>query len=139
MPPHVHPWLLSIGEHQPIMPQLAEILQRERDMAEDDKGFIFPTERPGLAKAGHRSRMTAPLARVVKAAGLDPKRITPHTMRHTAITNLVRAGVDLQSESARCLEATSSLQPRRSPLRLAQQGRRHRRGRKMNRQLGCRD
>lgn len=69
-------------------------------MAEDDKGFIFPTERPGLAKAGHRSRMTAPFARVVKAAGLDPKKVTPHTMRHTAITNLVRAGVDLPTIQA---------------------------------------
>ena len=28
-------------------------------------------------------------------AGLDPVQITPHVMRHTAITNLVKAGVDL--------------------------------------------
>ncbi len=33
--------------------------------------------------------------RAVKAAGLDPANITPHVMRHTAITNLVEAGVDL--------------------------------------------
>ena len=28
-------------------------------------------------------------------AGLDPKLVTPHVMRHTAITKLVQAGVDL--------------------------------------------
>jgi integrase len=32
---------------------------------------------------------------VVKAAGLDPRQIVQHTLRHTAITNLVKVGVDL--------------------------------------------
>ncbi len=29
------------------------------------------------------------------AAGLDPKQVVRHTLRHTAITHLVQAGVDL--------------------------------------------
>ena len=33
--------------------------------------------------------------RVVAAAGLEPKVIVRHTLRHTAITHLVQAGVDL--------------------------------------------
>ena len=33
--------------------------------------------------------------RAVLRAGLDPKEVTPHVMRHTAITRLVEAGVDL--------------------------------------------
>jgi site-specific recombinase XerD len=33
--------------------------------------------------------------RAVIAAELDAVSITPHVMRHTAITNLVKAGVDL--------------------------------------------
>ena len=33
--------------------------------------------------------------RVVTAAGLDPDQILRHTLRHTAITHLVQAGVDL--------------------------------------------
>ncbi|MBA2654441.1 MAG: tyrosine-type recombinase/integrase [Gammaproteobacteria bacterium] len=33
--------------------------------------------------------------RVVAAAGLDPKQVVRHTLRHTAITHLVQAGVDL--------------------------------------------
>ena len=36
-----------------------------------------------------------PFCRVVAAAGLDPKQIVRHTLRHTAITHLVQAGVDL--------------------------------------------
>jgi integrase len=31
----------------------------------------------------------------VIAAELDPKTVTPHVMRHTAITALVQAGIDL--------------------------------------------
>ena len=33
--------------------------------------------------------------RVVKNAGLNPKEVVRHTLRHTAITHLVQAGVDL--------------------------------------------
>ena len=36
-----------------------------------------------------------PFRRVVEAAGLDPDQVVRHTMRHTAITHLVQAGVDL--------------------------------------------
>ncbi len=33
--------------------------------------------------------------RTIRSAGLDPAKVTPHVMRHTAITNLVQSGVDL--------------------------------------------
>ena len=36
-----------------------------------------------------------PFRRVVEAAGLDVKTVVRHTLRHTAITHLVQAGVDL--------------------------------------------
>ena len=36
-----------------------------------------------------------PWARGVVAADLDPKQVVRHTLRHTAITHLVQAGVDL--------------------------------------------
>ncbi|HJM52326.1 MAG TPA: tyrosine-type recombinase/integrase, partial [Alphaproteobacteria bacterium] len=39
--------------------------------------------------------MDKPFRRAVVAAGLDPATVTPHVMRHTAITRLVQAGVDL--------------------------------------------
>lgn len=36
-----------------------------------------------------------PYRRVIGNAGLDPSTIIRHTLRHTAITHLVQAGVDL--------------------------------------------
>ncbi|MGH8658509.1 MAG: tyrosine-type recombinase/integrase [Gammaproteobacteria bacterium] len=36
-----------------------------------------------------------PFRRVVAVAGLDPKEVVRHTPRHTAITHLVQAGIDL--------------------------------------------
>jgi integrase len=51
--------------------------------------------RPKASSTGYRDRMAKPFRRAVIAAGLDPKLATPHVMRHTAITNLVQAGVDL--------------------------------------------
>ena len=39
--------------------------------------------------------MDRPFRDAVTRAGLDPALITPHVMRHTAITKLVQAGVDL--------------------------------------------
>jgi integrase len=39
--------------------------------------------------------MEKPFRNAVVRAGLDPKIITPHVLRHTAITKLVQARVDL--------------------------------------------
>jgi integrase len=80
---------------QPITEELAEVLKGEREMRDDQDGWIFPTIRPGLAKQGHRTRMDLPFQRAVEGAGLDPVKVTPHVMRHTAITDLVQSGVDL--------------------------------------------
>jgi integrase len=79
---------------QPITPELADILAGEREMRDDRQGWIFPSPR-GLTAAGHRLRMGRPFREAVEAAGLDPELVTPHVMRHTAITKLVEAGVDL--------------------------------------------
>ena len=78
---------------QPITPELAGLLADEREMRQDRDGWIFPSPHADSA-AGHRARMGAPFRAAVKAAGLD-SAITPHVMRHTAITKLVPAGVDL--------------------------------------------
>lgn len=79
---------------QPITPELAELLAREREMRDDREGWIFPSPHADSA-AGHRVRMDRPFREAVKVARLDPETITPHVMRHTAITKLVQAGVDL--------------------------------------------
>jgi integrase len=79
---------------QPITAELAELLRREMDMR-GTEGWIFPSPRPGASLAGHRDRMEKPFRNAVTRAGLDPKIVTPHVLRHTAITKLVQAGVDL--------------------------------------------
>jgi integrase len=82
---------------QPITRALADALQRQRAMEKpkDRNGWVFPTALAGQSKAGHRTNMARPFLRAVVRAGLDPDRVTPHTMRHTAITRLVKSGVDL--------------------------------------------
>jgi integrase len=79
---------------QPITPELVEILEREREMRSDREGWIFPSPHSDSA-VGHRARMDRPFRDAVTRAGLDPELVTPHVMRHTAITKLVQAGVDL--------------------------------------------
>lgn len=78
---------------QPITPELSETLLKEREMRDDPNGWVFPALRK--SKRPYRTRMTEPFRRAVVAAGLDPALVTPHVMRHTAITNLVEAGSDL--------------------------------------------
>jgi len=80
---------------QPITPALADALKRQRAMEKDEDGWVFPTSIPAQSKNGHRTNMGRPFARAVVRAKLDPDKVTPHTMRHTAITRLVKAGVDL--------------------------------------------
>ena len=79
---------------QPITAELAALLKTEREMRGDREGWIFPSPHKD-SKAGHWARMDRPFRDAVEAAGLDPGLVTPHVMRHTAITKLVQAGVDL--------------------------------------------
>lgn len=80
---------------QPITPQLAKVLIEEREMRDDREGWIFPAARMRRSGKTNRSRMDRAFKRAVEAAGMDPTIITPHVMRHTAITNLVMAGADV--------------------------------------------
>ncbi|NCX89103.1 MAG: hypothetical protein EBX02_08355, partial [Betaproteobacteria bacterium] len=56
------------------------------------ESWLFPS--PG-AKDGRTVNLDKPFKRCVAGAGLDPKQVLRHTLRHTAITHLVQAGVDL--------------------------------------------
>jgi integrase len=79
---------------QPITAELARILEQERAGREDQQGWIFPSPHRDTA-GGRRGNLRRPFYKAVAAAGLDPTVVTPHCMRHTAITKLVQAGVDL--------------------------------------------
>lgn len=79
---------------QPLPPSLCQRLQDEWEQRGEPSGYLFPTTRAD-AKNPHRSTMAKQFARSVVRAGLNPDRVTPHVLRHTAITELVTAGVDL--------------------------------------------
>jgi integrase len=83
------------GQREQPMPQwLATLLVQEREQRADKQGWAFPTKTAN-AKHPNRQSMAEQFARAVKRAKLDPAKVTPHVLRHTAITGLVRAGVDL--------------------------------------------
>jgi integrase len=77
---------------QPLTQELGEVITKEQEMANDPSGWIFPSK---VAQSGHTESMTKPFRRCVIAAGLDPRKVTPHTMRHTAITRLAGIGADI--------------------------------------------
>ena len=66
--------------------EVATLIEQERETwgrDENPSGWLFPCKR---SRSGHVDSMTITFRRCVKAAGLDQTRVTPHTMRHTAIT-----------------------------------------------------
>lgn len=79
------------SREQPITAHLAEFLKGHIDAAEPGQVWLFPSR----SLAGHTKWIEEPFRRVVAAAGFDPKEVVRHTLRHTAITHLVQAGVDL--------------------------------------------
>ncbi len=84
------------ARQQPLTREITDILVKEREMrAKNGEGWVFPTPRPNASKKGYRDHISKSFSRIVKAAGLDPARITRHNMRHTAVSKLVWSGVDL--------------------------------------------
>lgn len=80
------------SREQPITRELAEYLSRRMDMLPPGCEWVFPS--PGSA-TGHVHTIRKAFRRSAERAGLDPDQITPHTLRHTAVTHLVQSGVDL--------------------------------------------
>lgn len=77
---------------QPISNDLVTFLAEYMETLPPGTEWLFPS--PG-ARRGHTIDIRKPFVRCVKAAGLDPTQVCRHTLRHTAITHLVQAGVDL--------------------------------------------
>jgi integrase len=80
------------AREQPITKHLADFLSGYIAALPPGCPWLFPS--PG-AVSGHAMEIRKPFQRVVIATGLDPKQVVRHTLRHTAITHLVQAGVDL--------------------------------------------
>jgi integrase len=82
---------------QPISVELRDVLLRERELASDPTGWIFPARSPTGA---HTPQMSDPFRRVVIRAGLNPRETTPHALRHLCITRVLQAGTDLRTAQA---------------------------------------
>lgn len=94
---HLAKWTIFIpnsktgAREQPITKHLAEFLKGLIETAKPGQEWLFPAK----SKTGHTVAIERAFRRVVKEAGLDPNEIVRHTLRHTCITHLVQAGVDL--------------------------------------------
>ncbi len=77
---------------QPITKRLAIQLKEVIDTVPEEQEWLFPSTK---SATGHITNMDKAFRRVVTAAGLDPREIVRHTMRHTAVTHLVQEGIDL--------------------------------------------
>lgn len=77
---------------QPITQELADFLSSYMAASQPGTPWLFPS--PG-ARSGHAMDIRKPFRRAVAAAGLNADEVVRHTLRHTAITHLVQAGVDL--------------------------------------------
>ena len=80
------------AREQPITDDLARYLERRLSMLPPGCPWLFPS--PGSV-TGHAHTLRKAFRRSVARASMNPDDITPHVMRHTAVTHLVQAGVDL--------------------------------------------
>jgi integrase len=80
------------ARERPITEDLAKYLEQRLSMLPPGCPWLFPS--PGSA-TGHAHALRKAFRRSVTRAGMKPDEITPHVMRHTAVTHLVQAGVDL--------------------------------------------
>lgn len=79
---------------QPMPSSLSDKLLTEWEQRGKLEGFIFPSSRKE-PRHPCRQTMAGQFRRAALRANLNPKKVTPHILRHTAITELVTAGVDL--------------------------------------------
>jgi integrase len=91
---------------QPLTPSVAEIINNEQEMAAEGQTWLFPNPK---AKSGHYESMKAPFRRCAVRAGIDPRKVTPHVLRHTAITFLAETGADPRTVQAFSGHKSSSM------------------------------
>ena len=77
---------------QPITDDLADYLALRLEMLPPACRWLFPSLG---SRTGHVHTIRKAFRRSAARAGLDPDQVTPHVLRHTVVTHLVQAGVDL--------------------------------------------
>ena len=85
---------------QPITNNVTQYLKKHLATLPKEQVWLFPSIGKLTTKTGYTTSIEEPFRRVVKSAGMDPKQITPHTLRHTATTHLVQAGIDIPTVQA---------------------------------------
>jgi integrase len=80
------------AREQPITDDLADYLARRLEMLPPTCQWLFPSLG---SRTGHVHTIRKAFRRSAARAGLDPDQVTPHVLRHTVVTHLVQAGVDL--------------------------------------------
>jgi site-specific recombinase XerD len=71
---------------------LVGFLKKYLEVAQPGQKWLFPSL---SSQTGHVVAIEKAFKRVVQKAGMNPTQVVRHTLRHTAITHLVQAGVDL--------------------------------------------
>lgn len=80
------------AREQPITANLTEFIAGYLENLPPEIPWLFPSD---TSKEGHTVEVRKAFRRSVQKAGLNPDEVVRHTLRHTAITHLVQAGVDL--------------------------------------------
>lgn len=75
----------------PIHESLAQVIREEQRRRGVETGYLLASN----SASGHRTYMKKQFERVVNAAGLSGQGFTPHCMRHTAISIIMRSGVSV--------------------------------------------
>jgi site-specific recombinase XerD len=74
---------------------LAVFLKAVLSTLPEETPWLFPAQGSRRSRVGHTVDINTAFRRAVLNAGLNPAEVVRHTLRHTAITHLVQAGVDL--------------------------------------------
>lgn len=77
--------------------ELGILIERWKEMR-PESAYLFATVRSAIGKGDYLDprgfRIT--FKSYVKKAGLDPDRVTPHVLRHTCATEMLRRGVNIR-------------------------------------------